>query len=507
MNHDAFYIDWVETQARMQPNKTAFIEYHSRRKFTWLKFHERVSQLAAALNQRGIERGDRVAYLGLNSTDTIEILCATQRIGAVYVPLNFRLTPDELSYIIGDAEPKLLICDHAFAPVALAVQEQLPWLATITTQCDGTASGYESLFSDKRLNQTVGLDGDTYAMIMYSSGTTGRPKGVIYTHRMMQAGALNIQQTSHIDAHSTFYNVMPLFHIGGMQSVLLCLYTGRPMVLARAFEPGEMLACINDDALAITHLGAVPAIWNALAAHPDCDATNFTRIASASTGAESVPPALLDTWMQKGIVLREVYGLTETSGIICITRAEDLPEKLGYTSPPLKYCDFKVMRSEQKEADSGELGEIWMRGAMVTPGYWRRDDATEDAFYDGWFRSGDIGRLDPDGCLAIEDRIKDMYISGGENVYPAEVEAALYELACIAEVAVIGVPDDRWGEVGCAVVVLKAGESLTLDTLQEHCAPRLAKYKWPKQLKFLDALPRNSTGKVQKFILRQEHRR
>lgn len=153
MNHDAFYIDWVETQARMQPNKTAFIEYHSRRKFTWLKFHERVSQLAAALNQRGIERGDRVAYLGLNSTDTIEILCATQRIGAVYVPLNFRLTPDELSYIIGDAEPKLLICDHAFAPVALAVQEQLPWLATITTQCDGTASGYESLFSDKRLNQ------------------------------------------------------------------------------------------------------------------------------------------------------------------------------------------------------------------------------------------------------------------------------------------------------------------------------------------------------------------
>lgn len=506
MTRDAFYIDWVETQARMQPSKTGLVEYHSQRQFTWLKLHERVSQLAAALCQRGIERGDRVAYLGLNSTDTIEILCATQRIGAVYVPLNFRLTSDELSYIIGDAEPKLLICDHAFGAVATAVQEQLTWLVSITTHGDGSASGYESLFSDKRLDQTVGVDGDTYAMIMYSSGTTGRPKGVIYTHRMMQASALNIQQSSQLDAHSTFYNVMPLFHIGGMQSVLISLYLGCPMVLARAFEPGEMLDCINDDALAITHVGAVPAIWNALAAHPNCASTNFTRIVSASTGAESVPPALLDTWMQKGIVLREVYGLTETAGVICITRAEDLPEKLGYTSPPLKYCDFRVMRSEQEEAENGELGEIWMRGATVTPGYWRRDDATEDAFYDGWFRSGDIGRLDPDGCLAIEDRIKDMYISGGENVYPAEVEAALYELPCIAEVAVIGVPDERWGEVGCAVIVLKAGESLSLDALQEHCATRLAKYKWPKRLEFLDLLPRNSTGKVQKFILRQAYR-
>ena len=506
MSHDPFYIDWVETQARLQPNKTAFIEHHSQRRFTWLSFHKRVSQLAASLSLRGIERGDRVAYLGLNSTDTLEILCATQRIGAVYVPLNFRLTPDELSYIIGDAEPKLLICDQVFEPVVSAVQTQLAWLVSITTRCDGTTSDYEALFSGQCLDQTVGVDGDTYAMIMYSSGTTGRPKGVIYTHRMMQASALNIQQTSHIDAHSTFYNVMPLFHIGGMQSLLLSLYSGCTMVLARAFEPGEMLACINDDRLAITHLGAVPAIWNALAAHPDCDTTNFTRIASASTGAESVPPALLDTWMQKGIVLREVYGLTETSGVICITRAEDLPEKLGYTSPPLKYCDFKVMQTERKEASVGELGEIWMRGAMVTPGYWRRDDATEEAFYDGWFRSGDIGRLDQDGCLAIEDRIKDMYVSGGENVYPAEVEAALYELDCIAEVAIIGVPDERWGEVGCAVVVLKAGESLTLDALQEHCATRLAKYKWPKRLEFSDLLPRNSTGKVQKFILRQKYR-
>ena len=216
MSHDPFYIDWVETQARLQPNKTAFIEHHSQRRFTWLSFHKRVSQLAASLSLRGIERGDRVAYLGLNSTDTLEILCATQRIGAVYVPLNFRLTPDELSYIIGDAEPKLLICDQVFEPVVSAVQTQLAWLVSITTRCDGTTSDYEALFSGQCLDQTVGVNGDTYAMIMYSSGTTGRPKGVIYTHRMMQASALNIQQTSQIDAESIFYNVMPLFHIGGM---------------------------------------------------------------------------------------------------------------------------------------------------------------------------------------------------------------------------------------------------------------------------------------------------
>lgn len=505
MNHDAIYTDWVQTQARMQPTKTAFIEFHSQREFTWLSLHERVSQLAAGFMQKGIKHGDRIAYLGLNSTDTIEILCATQRIGAVYVPLNFRLTADELSYIIGDAEPKLLICDQEFLPVAQAVQAQLPWLRSIITACNGVHSEYEALLSDDTVQESAGVNGDDCAMIMYSSGTTGRPKGVIYNHRMMLSCALNISQSSLLDPQSVFYNVMPLFHIGGMQYALLSLYFGHPMVMARAFDPKDMLNCINDTHLKITHLGAVPAIWNALAAHPLCESTDFSRIKSAVTGAESVPPALLDTWMKKGIVLREVYGLTETAGVICVTRAEDLPEKLGYTSPPLKYCDFKVMRSEQEEAAAGELGEVWMQGATVTPGYWRRDDATQEAFYDGWFRSGDIGRLDSDGCLAIEDRIKDMYISGGENVYPAEVEAALYELACIAEVAVIGVPDERWGEVGCAVVVLKSGQSLTLDELQEHCATRLAKYKWPKQLKLAELLPRNSTGKVQKFILRHKY--
>ena len=499
---DSLYNDWVIAQCDQQPNAIAVHDLHSNRVMSYKSFNERVESLSSGLSQFGIVTGDRVAYLGLNSSDTLEIFAATQRIGAIYVPLNFRLTADELSYIINDAKPSLLICDTEFSHVSDAVKEQLLWLEIILTQCDGSSSGYESLMI-KQASQCAAVTGDDTAMIMYSSGTTGRPKGVIYTRRMILACAVNIQQTSEVTEHSVFLNVMPLFHIGGMQSVLTALYSGCKIVMARSFDPEQMLLAINDPSLGITNLGAVPAIWNALAAHPLCDSTDFSRIRSAATGAESVPPALLTAWMQRGVVLREVYGLTETSGIICMTRARDLPQKLGYTSPPLRYCQFKVMRSETEAAEPGELGEVWMRGAMVTPGYWQREDATAEAFHEGWFRSGDIGKVDADGCLAIEDRIKDMYISGGENVYPAEVEAVLYEMDAITEVAIIGVPDAKWGEVGCAVIALKPGHEMNLADIHAQCENRLAKYKWPRSIRVMDSLPRNSTGKVQKFLLRQ----
>ena len=267
---DSLYNDWIVAQCDQQPTAIAVHDLHSNRVMSYKSFNERVESLSSGLSQFGIVTGDRVAYLGLNSSDTLEIFAATQRIGAIYVPLNFRLTADELSYMINDARPSLLICDTEFSHVRDAVKEQLPWLEIILTQCDGSTSGYESLMIEQP-SQCAAVTGDDTAMIMYSSGTTGRPKGVIYTRRMILACAVNIQQTSEVTEHSVFLNVMPLFHIGGMQSVLTALYSGCKIVMARSFDPEQMLLAINDPSLGITNLGAVPAIWNALAAHPLCD--------------------------------------------------------------------------------------------------------------------------------------------------------------------------------------------------------------------------------------------
>jgi fatty-acyl-CoA synthase len=327
----------------------------------------------------------------------------------------------------------------------------------------------------------------------------------MYTRRMMMASALNLLQPSEFSPNTRVLNVMPLFHIGGMQFVLMAVKSGIPHVMMRGFDPASMLEAINDRNLGITNIGGVPAMWGAMSLAANISEIDFSRIRVAATGAESVPEPMLKEWQQRGILLQEVYGMTETSGVVCMAQKADLPEHMGYAGRALPYGEVKVMKSDNQEAAPGELGEIWMRGASVTPGYWNRPDATEEAFVDGWLKSGDIGRRDQTGRLAVEDRIKDMYISGGENVYPAEVESVLLAHPDIREVAVIGVADTKWGEVGCAVVASISGEPVSLEALHRQCDGHLARFKWPRQVVNTDALPRNSTGKVQKFILRQEH--
>ena len=501
---DPLYVDWISTQTSLQPEATAFIDLYGNRQFNWQQLDDRVTRLANGLSNLGVSAGDRVAYIGLNSTDVIDMLYACIRLRAIYVPLNFRLTAQELSYIVGDASPTVLFFDTDFTAVVEAVAAQVTIGHIIATQGNGQASAYESLLAgatNSPLPHRL-INGDTQAMIMYSSGTTGHPKGVIYTHRMLMASALNIQQSSLLIPESTLLNAMPLFHIGGLQFVLMSVFAGISTVMMRAFDPGAVLALINDAEVGLTNLGGVPAMWAAMSAHPSCKTTDFSRIRTAATGAESVPRPMLEEWMTRGITLQEVYGMTETAGVVCMTQIRDLPEYLGWTGKALPYCKIKVMASDTEEAKTGEVGEVWMQGAMVTPGYWQRPEATQEAFCDGWLRSGDIGRMDADGRLSIEDRSKDMYISGGENVYPAEVESVLLRHPAIAEVAIIGVADDRWGEVGCAVAAIHPGQNVTHAELIALCEDNLAKYKWPKSLVLIDALPRNSTGKVQKFLLR-----
>ena len=506
LSADPFYIDWINTQKSLQPESIAFIDLYGSRQFNWQQLDARVTRLANGLIQLGVRSGDRVGYIGLNTTDIIDMLYACMRLRAIYVPLNFRLTAQELRYIIGDAAPTVLFFDTDFSPVVEAVAEKVTIPHIIATLGNGHDSAYESLLHhspETRIAHTP-ANGDTHAMIMYSSGTTGHPKGVIYTHRMLVASALNIQQSSLLTADSTLLNVMPMFHIGGLQFVLMSIYSGTTTIMMRAFEPGAVLSCINDANLGVTNLGEVPAMWAAMSAHPSCATTDFSRVRTAGTGAESVPRPMLEEWMTRGITLQEVYGMTETAGVVCMAQIHDLPQYLGWAGKALPYCKFKVMVSDTQEATTGEVGEIWMHGAMVTPGYWQRPEATEEAFCEGWLKSGDIGRMDADGRLSIEDRSKDMYISGGENVYPAEVESVLLRHPAIAEVAVIGIAHDRWGETGCAIVATHPGQMVSHSELTALCEGNLAKYKWPTTLQLIDALPRNSTGKVQKFLLRQQ---
>lgn len=503
---DPLYNDWIHQQLRVQPDGLALYDLTADRPFSWRQFNDRVDALAHRLIMEDVGPGDRVAYLGLNSSDVVEMFFATVRIGAVYVPLNFRLTAPELSFIIGDCTPSAVIYDRAFQAVIDAIDTLVMPPVLIETALDGSDSGYEQcLITDRGPQQAAPANADTLSMIMYSSGTTGKPKGVMYTRRMMLASALNLLQPSEASPESRVLNVMPLFHIGGMQFVLMAVKFGIPHLMMRSFEPATMLDAIGNTELNISNIGGVPAMWSAMSLMPNIDEVDFSRIRVAATGAESVPAPMLEEWQQRGILLQEVYGMTETSGVVCMAQKADLPEHMGYAGRALPYGDVKVMKSDHEEAAPGELGEIWMRGASVTPGYWNRPDATEEAFAGDWLKSGDIGRRDETGRLSVEDRIKDMYISGGENVYPAEVESILMSHSDIREVAIIGVADQKWGEVGCAVIATISGEALELSAVHALCEANLARFKWPQHVVMTDALPRNSTGKVQKFLLRQQH--
>ncbi len=499
-------VDWIAHHARVTPRALAQLDLASARRFTYQEMNERVGRLAAHLLSLGVAPGDRVGFLAMNSTDIIETVFATWRIGAVSLALNYRLTATELEFIVGDAGPKVLIVDQDFSELAGQLRQitNVPhWLAT--DGCGG-ATPYEQAIATAApmLEKTVTQPLTDQCMLMYSSGTTGRPKGVIITHEMMLYSAVHAMGFAGVSAGTVNFAVMPLFHIGGL-NVFACpaLYAGGSAIIQRSFEPGAALDVFNDPALGVTHFLGVPAIYNALKVHPKNAETDFSRVECALAGAEAVPDALVNWWDERGLKVQEGFGMTETVASSCMLPRADVPAMVGSAGKALMHCEMKIVDEAGREVAPGETGELWMRGPVITPGYWNRPDANAESFVDGWFRSGDIARIDAQGYVYIEDRLKDMYISGGENVYPAEVENVLYELEAIAEVAVIGVPDSQWGEVGCAVIALKEGHDITMAEIAAHCETRLAKFKRPAHMARTDALPRNATGKVLKFELRQ----
>lgn len=503
---DGQVCDWIGANAKFTPDALATIDLFSGRRHTFAQMHERVGRIATLLRERGVGKGDRVAVLSLNSTDMLDIQFGCWRIGAIYLPLNFRLTAAELTFIVNDADPTLVFLDDTFAQVG----EELKTTTSVEHWIGMDGTGANSEFEDaiaSALPEFEMLDqrSDDLCMIMYSSGTTGLPKGVTFNHGMMNFNTLNCTPTFHGSVDMVGFTVMPLFHIGGLNAFnVLTLYIGATTIIMRTFDPGATLDVINDPTYGVTHFLGVPAIFNALKEHPKNAQTDFSRIRVAVAGAETVPDSLVRWWLDRGLVIQEVYGMTEVCGASCFLAPQDIPDKIGSAGKAMRHCEMRIVQDESgNAAPYGELGEIWMRGPTVTPGYWNRPDANDSSYVNGWFKSGDIGRMDPDGFFYIEDRVKDMYISGGENVYPAEIENVLYEMDEILEVAVIGVPDPKWGEVGCVVAATREGKTLSMEAIDAKCSDRLAKYKHPIYLVEIPALPRNATGKVLKFELRK----
>ncbi|MGB6319610.1 MAG: long-chain fatty acid--CoA ligase [Litorimonas sp.] len=500
-------IDWIEYHASVKPEARAMVDLASQRTYSYAELHERVARAAGFLKAKGIQPGDRVAFLCLNTTDVMELIYGCWRIGAICLALNFRLTPPELTYILNDSETTMVLVDDPFAGVAEATKAHCPsvkhWIGTTGV---GKDSDWEAGLA--AADPVYGFHPQGYedqCLLMYSSGTTGNPKGVIITHGMVEftnAGATRVGDSS---PDRVCLNNMPLFHIGGLGvTALPATWIGGCIVMMRMFDVNATMSAIDSEALKIDTLFMVPAAYNAMRMHPDIESIDFSRIQVALCGGETVPEPLSRFWLDKGLAIQEGYGMTETCAAGTTLRKEDIPHRIGSTGRPLSHSRIKVVDEDDREVARGETGEILFKGASVTPGYWRNPEANARSFTaDGWFRSGDIGRMDNDGYVYIEDRVKDMYISGGENVYPAEIEGILYEMPQFAELSVIGVPHEKWGETGCVVAVFKDGETCELSDILAHLDGRLARYKLPSHIHTVDALPRGGSGKVLKYQLRQ----
>jgi fatty-acyl-CoA synthase len=498
------HYDWIAHFGRRTPDKIAVVDLGSGRRLSYAQFDARIARLASHLREKlAIKRGDRVAVLALNTTDTLEVQFACGRLGAVFLPLNTRLTVPELHYIVGDAAPSLMIHDTELAETALSVARLCKVASTLSLGPGGT---YEAaIAAAKPLSACEIVTLDDISTIMYTSGTTGQPKGAIITHGMTFWNCVNLGGPAYISPSSVLLTVLPLFHTGGLNCYTNpVLHSGGTVLIMRAFDPGQALALISDPAQRINVFFGVPSIYQFMAQHPAFATADFSRLAIGGVGGAPMPVPLLKTWEARGVALQQGYGMTETSPAVLTLDREDAVRKAGSSGKPVLHTEVRIVRPDGADAAVGELGELWVKGPNVTPGYWNRPDANASSFTDGWLHTGDATRVDEDGFYYIVDRWKDMYISGGENVYPAEVESVLHQLDAIAEAAIIGVPDAQWGEVGLAIVAVKPGHTLSEAEIHAHCAANLARFKCPRLIRFVDALPRNATGKIHKPTLRKD---
>ena len=506
-----FAADWVAFNADRTPDKIAFIDQHTGREFTYANFDRRCARLAGFMRDRwSVQPDDVVAILAKNSAEYYAFQFACVKLGAVMLPLNWRLAVPELLYILNDADAIGLLYDGEFAENVPALVEESDIEHTLEIGFDAD-SDYEQIVTAEGTPVVMHpqTSHDTPMTIMYTSGTTGHPKGVIITHGMTFWNMINISQPTGLNQNSVHYVVLPTFHTGGLNLYANpVIHHGGTVVVAREFDPALTLRTLADDDLGVTHFFGVPAIYLFLSQHDGFATTDLSRIQSWGCGGAPMPAALLKKYAERGIIVQLGFGMTETSPtvfLIAKRRAVSKPESVG---KPLMHTRVRIVDEDFNDVPTGTVGEVVIAGPNITPGYHNHPEANADNFTtdehgNRWLHSGDAGKMDDEGCIYIVDRYKDMYISGGENVYPAEVEQVIFQLDGVKDAAVIGVPDEKWGECGLAIVVREA-DTPTAEDIIAHTKTNLAKFKVPKSVTFIDELPRNAAGKVLKRELREQ---
>lgn len=498
---------WAARRAFLSGDRIAIIDGDNR--ITYAEFDRRTDQFARALRELGVRQGDRVAVLMVNSAALLETMFATAKLGAVFVPINFRLAPPEVSYLLADSGAHVFVWSGQLFPLARAAlaREGVQVRARVVVggeSSDGEADFEQALASGEPRALGTNAAGSDLCCLMYTSGTTGRPKGAMLTHDNLLWNAINTVMGHRLREGDRTVTVAPMFHIGGLGvHTLPLLYVGGTSAILPAFDPEKTLATMARERVTVQFL--VPAMWSALMTVPGFETYDLSALELAVTGGAPCPLPVLEYFRGKGVPFQEGFGLTETAPTVSILDADHVKAKAGSIGRALFHVETRIVDENDRDVHTGEVGELVVRGPNVFAGYWGLPEATAEAFRGGWFHTGDLGRMDAEGFITLVDRKKDMIITGGENVYPIEVEQVLYRHPAVREVAVVGVPHTKWGETPIAVVALKDGAQVTGDELIGYARERLAHFKCPTRVEYVPELPRTATDKVLKTTLRKEY--
>ncbi len=490
-------------RAAMTPDREGLVCEGIRR--TYKQLNDRANRLANAMTALGVNHGDRVGILALNEPEYFDMYFGLGKIGAILVPLNHRLAGPEIEYILSDCDAKVLVFGKEFAEVVDSIRNGISARDLIAVFDDPPewANSYESVIGEASGEEPEeeGGDDDTLT-ILYTSGTTGRPKGAMLTHTYYFWNSVNLMSTLGMDVGETTLIALPLFHIGALAGPPWLVHGGGKAVLLRTLDPKRFLELIQEEK--VNGFGSVPQLLDFLKLVPDFEKYDWSSIKVILVYAAPVPVALIEEYAEAGIKVRQLYGLTECN-TATVLDGENAIAKVGSCGKPFFHTEVRVVDDNDQDVGPEVKGEVLLRAPNMMKGYWNRPEETEAALKDGWLHTGDVGRLDEEGFLYIMDRKKDMIISGGENIYPAEIEDSLRHNPKILDVGVIGYPHEKWGEAVMAVVAVKEGEELTEAELLEWCQGRIGKFKIPKKVVFTEAIPRTPTGKILKRVLRDEY--
>lgn len=494
--------DWIAKWAVYSPDKIAVKEAETGRQLTYGQLDRLSDALCHYLaSAHRIGQGSRIVLLSENRLEYIALFAAMQRMGCVLVPLNYRLAGAEIDYLLRDAQPHLAIAEEQFeAPLqGAAAFAQVPayWpMEKLAAFCEKEKDRKQTPYPLQAVEE------DHPAFLLYTSGTTGFPKGAVYSHKMLFWNSINTAMSLIVNTESRTVNVMPPFHTGGWNVLTTpFLHHGAYTVLMRKFDAEAVLGLLQEEA--VTLFMGVPTMLKMMAQSPAFEAARFPSLHYLIVGGEPMPIPLIEQWGEKGVPVRQGYGMTEVGPNLTSLHQDDALRKKGSIGRPNFYVQIRIVDEAGQDAAADEPGELLLKGPMVSPGYWQRPEATAKAIVDGWFRTGDMVKQDEEGYLFVVDRIKNMYISGGENVYPAEVERVLLSHPDISEAAVVGVPDAKWGEAGRAFVVLREGAALQAEAVRDFCRARLAKFKVPREVVRIGQLPKNDTGKINRAKLKE----